>query len=149
MEEPQPPFSAADFASVSVAEPGSFVVSGAEAAVGAEVVVGVEVVSGLLVVVGAAVVVQEVIDGNQDAYLAQVEAKYPSRFLCCSLLDIDNGPLSIPEGFRAAAIPGHRMHRPLNEPALVDFFKGMESAGQILSLCLDDDSRQIAQFRED
>ena len=98
--------------------------------------------------VGAAVVVQEVIDGNQDDYLAQVAAKYPSRFLCCSLLDIDKGPLAIPEGFRAAAIPGHRMHRPLNDPALVDFFKAMEASGQILSLCIDDNSRQIAQFRE-
>ncbi|MBR5432783.1 MAG: amidohydrolase [Bacteroidales bacterium] len=98
--------------------------------------------------VGAAVVVQEVIDGNQDAYLAQVEAKYPSRFLCCSLLDIDKGPLAIPDGFKAAAIPGHRMHRPLNDPALVDFFKKMESEGRILSICLGDDSRQIAQFAE-
>ena len=98
--------------------------------------------------VAAAVVVQEVIDGNQDAYLAQVEAKYPSRFLCCSLLDIDKGPLAIPEGFRAAAIPGHRMRRPLNDPALVDFFKKMEAEGIILSMCLDDDARQISQFKE-
>ena len=98
--------------------------------------------------VAAAVVVQEVIDGNQDAYLAQVEAKYPSRFLCCSLLDIDKGPLAIPEGFRAAAIPGHRMRRSLNDPALVDFFKKMEAEGKILSMCLDDDARQISQFKE-
>ena len=98
--------------------------------------------------VAAAVVVQEVIDGNQDAYLAQVEAKYPSRFLCCSLLDVDKGPLAIPEGFRAAAIPGHRMRRPLNDPALVDFFKKMEAEGIILSMCLDDDARQISQFKE-
>ena len=98
--------------------------------------------------VGGAVVVQEVIDGNQDAYLAQVAAKYPSRFFCCSMLDIDKGPLEIPEGFKAAACPGHRMRRPLNDPTLVDFFKKMEAGGKILSMCLDDDSRQIAQFRE-
>ena len=98
--------------------------------------------------VGAAVVVQEVIDGNQDAYLKEVQAKYPDRFLCCSLLDIDKDPLEIPEGFRAVAIPGHRMKRNLTDPALVAFFKAMEAKGQILSMCLDDNAAQIAQFKE-
>lgn len=98
--------------------------------------------------VGAAVVVQEVIDGNQDAYLKEVQAKYPDRFLCCSLLDIDKDPLEIPEGFRAVAIPGHRMKRNLTDPALVAFFKDMEAKGQILSMCLDDNAAQIAQFKE-
>ncbi len=98
--------------------------------------------------VGAAVVVQEVIDGNQDAYLKEVQAKYPDRFLCCSLLNIDKDPLEIPEGFRAVAIPGHRMKRNLTDPALVAFFKGMEAKGQILSMCLDDNAAQIAQFKE-
>lgn len=98
--------------------------------------------------VGAAVVVQEVIDGNQDQYLAQVAARYPDRFLCCSLLDIDKGPLSIPEGFRAVAIPGHRMKRDLTDPVLISFFKQMEAKGQILSMCLDDNASQIAQFAE-
>ena len=98
--------------------------------------------------VGAAVVVQEVIDGNQDAYLKEVQAKYPNRFLCCSLLDIDNCPLEVPEGFRAVAIPGHRMKRNLTDHALVAFFKDMESKGQILSMCLDDNAAQIAQFKE-
>ncbi len=98
--------------------------------------------------VGAAVVVQEVIDGNQDAYLKEVQAKYPDRFLCCSLLDIDKDPLEIPEGFRAVAIPGHRMKRNLTDPALMAFFKDMEAKGQILSMCLDDNAAQIAQFKE-
>ena len=98
--------------------------------------------------VGAAVVVQEVIDGNQDAYLAEVQTKYPSRFLCCSLLDIDKGPLVIPEGFRAAAIPGHRLKRDLTDPELVAFFKKMEAEGKILSMCLDDNASQIARFQE-
>ena len=98
--------------------------------------------------VGAAVVVQEVIDGNQDAYLKEVQEKYPSRFFCCSLLDIDKGPLEIPEGFRAAAVPGHRMKRNLTDPELVAFFKKMEAEGKILSMCLDDNATQIAQFKE-
>ena len=51
--------------------------------------------------VGAAVVVQEIIDGNQDAYLREVQAAYPDRFLCCAMLDIDRGGLTVPEGWRA------------------------------------------------
>ena len=36
--------------------------------------------------VSAAVIVQEVIDGNQDQYLAKVQKQYPNRFLCCGLM---------------------------------------------------------------
>ena len=96
--------------------------------------------------VGAAVVVQEIIDGNQDAYLQEVQAAYPERFLCCAMMDIDRGGLRVPEGWRAAAIPGHRMHRPLDSPEMMAAFKELERRGIILSLCLADDARQIAQF---
>ena len=96
--------------------------------------------------VGAAVVVQEIIDGNQDAYLLEVQRRYPDRFLCCALLDIDRGALSVPKGWRAASIPGHRMHRDLDSPEMMAAFKEMERHGIILSMCLDDNPRQIAQF---
>ena len=96
--------------------------------------------------VGAAVVVQEVIDGCQDKYLLEVQRRYPDRFLCCALLDIDRGVLQVPEGFRAAAIPGHRMKRPLDAPEMMAAFKELERRGIILSMCLGDDARQIAQF---
>ena len=96
--------------------------------------------------VGAAVVVQEIIDGNQDAYLREVQATYPDRFLCCALLDIDRGGLTVPEGFRAAAIPGHRMKRALDSPEMMGAFREMERRGILLSMCLADDPRQIAQF---
>ncbi|MBO5545957.1 MAG: amidohydrolase, partial [Bacteroidales bacterium] len=96
--------------------------------------------------VGAAVVVQEIIDGNQDAYLREVQRRYPDRFLCCALLDIDRGALTVPEGWRAASIPGHRMHRDLDSPEMMAAFKEMERRGIILSMCLDDNPRQIAQF---
>ncbi|MDO4999899.1 MAG: amidohydrolase family protein [Bacteroidales bacterium] len=96
--------------------------------------------------VGAAVVVQEIIDGNQDAYLLEVQRRYPDRFLCCALLDIDRGALTVPEGWRAASIPGHRMHRDLDSPEMMAAFKEMERRGIILSMCLDDNPRQIAQF---
>ena len=96
--------------------------------------------------VGAAVVVQEIIDGNQDAYLRQVQEAFPQRFLCCALLDIDRDALTVPEGWRAAAIPGHRMHRALDAPEMMAAFKEMERRGILLSMCLADDARQIAQF---
>lgn len=98
--------------------------------------------------VGAAVIVQEIIDGNQDDYLRMVQKKWPDRFLCCALLDIDKGILSVPEGFRAAAIPGHRMKTELNSPEMIAAFERMEKDGILLSVCLADDGRQIAQFEE-
>ncbi len=96
--------------------------------------------------VGAAVVVQEIIDGNQDDYLRQVQQRWPDRFFCCALLDIDRGGLTVPEGFRGAAIPGHRMRRELDSPEMMAVFKDLESRGILLSMCLADDARQIAQF---
>lgn len=117
--------------------------------------------------VAAAVVVQEIIDGNQDAYLAEVQARYPDRFFCCSLCDLDRMTLAEKQtaekqtvGKRAAdggegspqfpgvAIPGHRMKNPLNTPANIAYFKQLEKDGTILSMCLADDAVQIAQFRE-
>ena len=96
--------------------------------------------------VGAAVVVQEIIDGNQDAYLQVVQQAHPERFLCCALLDIDRGGLRVPPGFRAAAIPGHRMRRALDSPEMMEAFRELERRGILLSMCLADDARQIAQF---
>lgn len=102
--------------------------------------------------VAAAVVVQEIIDGNQDAYLAEVQARYPGRFFCCSLCDLDRmtpakkqAPISQLPG---VAIPGHRMKKPINTPANIAYFKQLEKEGKILSMCLADDAAQIAQFRE-
>lgn len=99
--------------------------------------------------VGAAVVVQEIIDGNQDAYLLEVQKQWPDRFLTCALVDLDHDtPLRVPEGFRAIAIPGHRMHKDLTDPASMAFFKELESRGIILSMCLDDNLEQIAQMQK-
>lgn len=98
--------------------------------------------------VGGAVIVQEVIDGCQDDYLRDVQARYPERFFCCALKDIDHDPLTVPEGFRGVAVPGHRAHRPLTSPEMMAFFKELESRGLVLSMCLADDASQIAQMRE-
>ena len=95
----------------------------------------------------AAVVVQEVIDGNQDAYLSEVSRKYPERFFCCSLCDLDRlyAEADIPD-LPGVAVPGHRMKKDLTDN--MAYFKRLESEGKILSMCLADDASQIAQFRE-
>ena len=62
------------------------------------------------------------------------------------MLDIDRGGLTVPDGWRAAAIPGHRMRRALDSPEMMAAFKELERRGIILSMCLADDARQIAQF---
>lgn len=119
--------------------------------------------------VGAAVVVQEVIDGNQNEYLAEVMERYPDRFFCCGMPELGLGMepgqdkealshLLSPDGirnqihelhskgFRGIAIPGHRIHQKIEE--LIPAFKYMEENGMILSMCLDDNPVQIAQMKE-
>lgn len=98
--------------------------------------------------VGASVVVQEVIDGNQDHYLSEVQAKYPDRFICCSLMDPDHQPLILCPTFRGVAIPGHRIHRSLTGSEMMEYFKQLEAEGKFLSMCLADDASQISQMRE-
>ena len=66
--------------------------------------------------VGAAVVVQEIIDGNQNDYLAIVQNKYPDRFFCMGMLtdlstkeDLAQQVNALSKTFRGIAIPGHRI----------------------------------------
>ena len=97
--------------------------------------------------VAAAVVVQEVIDGCQNDYLAEVQRQYPDRFLCMGMAwDVAEAQAVIDAGLRGIAIPGHRMHEPLQ--TLMPVFKLMEQHDMVLSMCLADDERQIAQMRE-
>ena len=97
--------------------------------------------------VSAAVVVQEVIDGNQDAYLAEVQKRYPNRFLCCGMIDSKTRELSAAQlAFKAFAMPGHRIKEPLQ--AFLPLFKQLEREGKYLDMCLADDERQISEFDE-
>lgn len=97
--------------------------------------------------VAAAVVVQEVIDGCQNDYLAEVQRLYPDRFLCMGMAwNVAEAQAVIDVGLRGIAIPGHRMHEPLQ--TLMPVFKLMEQHDMVLSMCLADDERQIAQMRE-
>ena len=103
--------------------------------------------------VGAAVVVQEIIDGNQNDYLAIVQNKYPDRFFCMGMLtdlstkeDLAQQVNALSKTFRGIAIPGHRIKGSLIER--MPLFKAMEEKKMILSMCLVDDEKQIAEMAE-
>ena len=113
--------------------------------------------------VGAAVVVQEVIDGCQNDYLAEVAQKYPDRFFVCGMprLGLESAEAEklitaddilgdvkalYSRGFKGIAIPGHRVRRPLTD--LLPAMKFMEANQMIFSMCLADDARQIAEFQQ-
>jgi predicted TIM-barrel fold metal-dependent hydrolase len=52
----------------------------------------------------------------------------------------------IDAGLKGIAFPGHRIHEPLTD--LIPVLKLMEEKGLILSMCLKDDEKQIAQMDE-
>lgn len=99
--------------------------------------------------VSKAVIVQEIIDGNQDVYLEEVERKYPQRFICCGMIDGTKMELSDEDirRFSAFAMPAHRItERPLTD--FLPLFKQLEKHDKVLDICLADDEKQIAQIQE-
>ena len=97
--------------------------------------------------VGAAVVVQELIDGNQNDYLAKVQKQYPDRFFCMGMAwNLDEAKAVLEAGLRGIAFPAHRIHEPLQ--SFMSVFKMMEEEGLVLSMCLGDDVQQIAEMKE-
>ncbi len=97
--------------------------------------------------VGAAVVVQEIIDGNQNDYLYEVQARHPDRFFCMGMAwNVDDAKSVIANGLRGIAIPAHRMHDSLL--TLMPMFKLMERQGMVLSICLADDKRQTGEMAD-
>ena len=97
--------------------------------------------------VGGAVVVQEVIDGNQNAYLTEVQKKYPDRFFCMGMAwTLDEAKAVQAAGLKGIAFPGHRMQESLL--ALMPVFKYMEEEGLVLSMCLGDNPKQIGEMKE-
>ena len=97
--------------------------------------------------VGAAVVVQEVIDGCQNEYLADVQRRYPDRFFCMGMAwNVEEAEAVVAAGLRGIAFPGHRIHESLL--TLMPVFKRMEERGMVLSMCLADDEAQVAQMAE-
>ena len=97
--------------------------------------------------VGAAVVVQEVIDGNQNTYLTKVQQQYPDRFFCMGMAwNLDETKAVFEAGMKGIAFPGHRMKESLLN--LLPIFKFMEENGMVLSMCLGEDEKQIAEMAE-
>ena len=97
--------------------------------------------------VGAAVVVQELIDGNQNDYLAKVQKQYPDRFFCMGMAwNLDEAKTVLEAGLKGIAFPAHRIHEPLQ--SFMSVFKMMEEEGLVLSMCLGDDVQQIAEMKE-
>ncbi len=97
--------------------------------------------------VGGAVVVQELIDGCQNDYLADVQHRYPDRFFCMGMAwNTDEAEAVVNMGLKGIAFPGHRMAQPLTD--LMPVFKLMERYGLVCSMCLGDDETQIGQMRE-
>ncbi|MBR0331790.1 MAG: amidohydrolase [Alistipes sp.] len=109
--------------------------------------------------VSAAVITQEYIDGLQNDYLEEVMQRYPDRFFCCGMCDyfeediVAQAQALYARGFRAIKIPANRLKTDAVTVSLLDekmvaLFDWMEQNEVMLSIDLDDDSRQIAQFEE-
>lgn len=97
--------------------------------------------------VGAAVVVQEIIDGNQNAYLTEVQKHYPDRFFCMGMANTAEEAEEVKNaGLKGVAIPGHRLKGSLLDK--IHLFKYMEQNGLVLSMCLGDDELQIKEMAE-
>ena len=97
--------------------------------------------------VSAAVVVQEIIDGCQNDYLTEVQKKWPNRFFCMGMCHSEEEAARLrAAGLKGIAIPGHRLSTPLHN--MMPMFKYMEREGMVLSMCLGEDERQIAEMGE-
>ncbi len=97
--------------------------------------------------VAAAVVVQELIDGNQNDYLAEVIAGHPGRFFCMGMAATADEAVALREkGFGGVALAGHRIHTPLTD--MLPMFRRMEELGMVLSLCLHEDNHQLGEVEE-
>ena len=97
--------------------------------------------------VAGAVVVQEIIDGNQNAYLTDVQQRYPDRFFCMGMAStVDEAEAVRRAGLKGIAIPGHRLHGSVL--GLMPLFKYMEGHDMVLSMCLANDERQIGEMKE-
>lgn len=109
--------------------------------------------------VTAAVVVQEFIDGLQNEYLADVQNRWPDRFITCGMADyrqpgwIHQAKNLISQGFKGIAIPGHRLQTPtgrisLTCPDMMDMFRIMQEKGLFLSITLEDGDVQVPEMEE-
>ncbi len=110
--------------------------------------------------VSAAVITQEFIDGNQNAYLEDVQSRFHDRFLCCGMCHylrpgfINEAQRLIDKGFKAIAIPAHRLPLEgdarvwLNKGEMLEMFRLMEKSGTILSITLAPGDLQVKEMED-
>ena len=110
--------------------------------------------------VSAAVVTQEFIDGIQNDYLQEVQARYPDRFLVCGMADYfsdgyaeEARRLIDERGFRAIKIPAHRLMLDdrrvwMTSDEMMRMFHLMEDRGVIFSVDLADGDTNVAEMKE-
>lgn len=109
--------------------------------------------------VSAAVVVQELIDGNQNDYLIDVQQRYPNRFVVCGMFNyfgenvVEEVRSLIQRGFQGIAIPGHRLilddrRVMLNTPEMIQAFRLMEENNVFLSITLADGDLQVRELED-
>ena len=95
--------------------------------------------------VSGAVITQEVMDGNQDAYLLSAKREFPDRIKICSLYD--EGKEWTLDGFDGIKLCACK----LNEKDLTkhfEVFMAAHDAGKFVSIDLDDGDRQTASLSE-
>jgi predicted TIM-barrel fold metal-dependent hydrolase len=95
--------------------------------------------------VSGAVMTQEVLDGNQDAYLLTAKAKYPERIKICSLYD-EGKPWTL-DGFDGIKLCACKL-REKDLTKHFEVFKAADEADKFISIDLDDGDRQTASLRE-
>ena len=104
--------------------------------------------------VSAAVITQEFIDGVQNAYLMQVQQRYPTRFFCFGMPELrkkgfcDEAKSLIDKGFRGIKVPAARLPWQFLNPEMMQMMRMMEQKGIILGIELMDGDLQVGQMEE-
>lgn len=110
--------------------------------------------------VSAAVITQEYIDGLQNDYLAEVQQRYPDRFICCGLVDARRPGYYkqacdlIAKGFKGIKLPAQRLTNVDGERVwltceeMMKMFALMEQKDVFLSIDLADGAMQVAEMRD-
>ena len=104
--------------------------------------------------VSAAVITQEFIDGVQNAYLLQVQQRYPTRFFCFGMPELrkkgfcEEAKSLIDKGFRGIKVPAARLHWQFLTPEMMRMMRMMEHRGIILGIELQDGDAQVAQMED-
>jgi predicted TIM-barrel fold metal-dependent hydrolase len=110
--------------------------------------------------VSAAVITQEYIDGMQNDYLAEVQRRYPDRFICCGLVEarrpgyLEQARSLIAQGFKGIKLPAQRLIDVDGERVwltceeMMKMFALMEENDVFLSIDLADGAKQVAEMRD-